>query len=97
MAQLRLSSVREHAEERRDPDPAGEEDGWPGCVVMEAKRAHWPFNPRRAANRQGGYGLLERCISHAGRDYKPFVGRGVCDGERVSQSVGRPKLRLGTH
>src|SRR5580704_6199822 len=95
MAKLLLSCVTEHAEEWRDSDPAGEEDGWPGCVVMKAKRAHWPFNPRRAADRQGGDNLLESRIPHACRDYEVFVGRRTCDGEGMSQSVRRPKLGLG--
>ena len=68
MAKILLGGVGEHADEWRDPDTAGEEDGWPGCVVMEAKRSHWPFNSGPATDRQGGYGLLENCISYAGRD-----------------------------
>jgi hypothetical protein len=38
MAKLLLRCVREHAEEWRDPDPAGEENSWPGCIVMEGKK-----------------------------------------------------------
>jgi hypothetical protein len=79
--------VSEHSEEWRDADPASEEDGLPGSIVMEAQRAHRPFNPHWAADRQGGYGLLENCISYSRRDEKFFVERGACDGEGVSQSV----------
>src|ERR1700677_217272 len=42
MAKLFLGRISEHAQKRRDADPAGEEDGWPGCVVMEAERNHRP-------------------------------------------------------
>src|SRR5258707_9178014 len=96
MAKLLLRCIREHAEKWRDPDPAGQEDSWPGCVVMEGKGAHWHFDLRPATDRQGGYGPLENCISHAGRDYKVFVRRRACDGERVSHAVRRPNLGLGT-
>src|SRR6266478_370201 len=94
MAQLLRCCVRDHAEKRRDPDPAGKENSWPGRVFVEAKRSHGTFNPGPAPDRQHGHGLLESCISHAGRDYKLFVGGGTCDREGVSQSVWQS--RLGT-
>src|SRR6202521_1121387 len=95
MAKLLLRGVREHAEEWCDPDPAGEENSWPGCIVMEGKRSHWPFDPRPATDGQGGYGLLENCVSHAGCDDNVFVRRRAWDGEGMSHPIRRPKLGLG--
>jgi hypothetical protein len=42
MAKFFLSCVSEHAEEWCDPDPAGEEDSWPGSVLMKAKEPMGP-------------------------------------------------------
>src|ERR1700681_3955565 len=95
MAKLLLRCVREHPEKWRDPAPAGEENSRQGCIVMEGKGSHWPFDPRPATDRQRGYGPLENSISHAGRDYKVFVRRRACDGEGMSHAVRRPKLGLG--
>src|SRR5260370_13228075 len=96
MVKLLPRCVRDHAEEWRDPDPAGEENSRPGCIVMEGKRSHWPFDPRPGTDRQRGYGPLESCVSHAGRDYKVFVRRRACDGKSMSHSVRRPNLGVGT-
>jgi hypothetical protein len=92
MAQLLRFCMTENAEKWRDPDPACEEDSWPSCVFMQAKRAHRTFNPRPATDGQDGYGLFENCSSNARRDYQLFVARGACDGEGVSQSVWQSRL-----
>ena len=68
MAKLLLGGVSEDADEWRDPDSAGDEDSRPGCVFVEAKRAHGTFNPGHATDRQDGYSLLESCASQARRD-----------------------------
>src|SRR5580658_5371670 len=96
MVKFHLRGISEHAEEWRDPDPAGKEDSRPCRVVMQAEGAHRPFNCRRAAHRQLGYGLLVNRISDAGCHYELFVGWGACNGESMSQSGRRPKLGLRT-
>src|ERR1700688_4455853 len=78
------------------PIPPARKTAGLAVLFMEGKRSHWPFDPRPATDGQGGYGLLENCISHAGRDYKVFVRRRACDGEGMSHAVRRPKLGLGT-
>jgi YD repeat-containing protein len=90
MRQFRAGRVHENAAEGRDPDPAGEEDGRAGRIVVQSQAAEWPFDFHFGARRHAAEHPLERRVAHARRHQDRFLFGRARDAQasRIALGIG---------